>query len=182
MNYLFVDTETTGFPKKGPRIQEGQARVCQLAFIYTDEDGKTLAEFSSMIRPDGWSIKEDASKIHGLTDDTCFAHGLDMRLVMEVFKRFETNANVVVAHNEEFDRGMLTIEESYLVGQEIDYIVTPWHCTMKSNEHHFGKWPKLAAALEFFTGRILGADAHDALHDVRACRDIFFAARDREVA
>lgn len=177
ITYLFVDTETTGFFKKGACIQDGQARVCQLAFIYTDEDGKTLAEFSAMIQPDGWTIKEDAQKIHGKTDELCKAHGLPISLVMQVFKIFEANANLVVAHNEELDRTMLTIEEAYLKGAELEHEVTPWHCTMKENMHHFGKWPKLAQALEFFTGRILGADAHDAMHDVRACRDIFFAAK-----
>lgn len=177
--YLFTDTESTRFPYKGG-MREGQARVCQLAFIYTDAEGKTLAEFCALIKPDGWEIKEEAQKVHGITLEDCEAHGIPSTQALALFRHYEKMATKVIAHGEQFDRQMMDIEQAY-ASNGGDLPREPWHCTMKSYTHYFaGKWPKLAAALEFFTGRILGDDAHDAMHDVRACRDIFFAAKAKE--
>lgn len=177
--YLFVDTETTGFPKKGGFIQDGQARVCQLACLFTDFYGKKLGEFSCLIKPDNWTISENANKIHGITDQMCLEHGIPAAHALNVLGQFASLTSHTIAHNEEFDRGMLDIEYAYATGMESFTELSPFYCTMKQNMHHFGKWPKLAVALEFFTGRVLGDKAHDAMNDVIACRDIFFASRDR---
>lgn len=178
--YLITDTETTGFPKKDGPVQDGQARVCQLAFIYADAQGKTLAEFSCLIKPDGWTISEGAHKVHGITDEMCEKHGIPAAEANRIFQMFRSMATTIVAHGEAFDRNMMDIECAYAVGLNDWSPSEPWHCTMKSTSHFFGKNPTLAAALEFFTGRELGTSAHDAMHDARACRDIFFAAREKE--
>lgn len=175
--YLITDTETTGFPRKGGPIQEGQARVCQLALIYADANGKTLAEFNTLIKPDGWTISEGAGKVHGITDEQCAAYGIPAGEAFAIFQRFAGMATTIMAHGEEFDRSMLDIEKAYALGIDAWMPYSPWHCTMKSNAHYFGKNPKLEHALEFFTGRKLGENAHNAKFDVEACRDIFFAER-----
>ena len=74
--FLFGDTETTTFPKNGNEIQNGQARVCQLGLILTDSDGKSVAEFCSLIKPDGWEIQEGAFKVHGKSMELCDKYGL----------------------------------------------------------------------------------------------------------
>lgn len=178
----FIDTETTGFKKQGNMVQEGQGRVCQIAFLLTDSTGKSLAEVSTLIKPDGWKIGEGAQKVHGFTDEQCEKYGLHAKSVFALFARLASMATLLVAHNEEFDRNMMNVEQAYynetVKDEKYISVDNPWFCTMKTNTHITGgKWPKLEEALQHFCGRSLGDTAHDAMYDVKACRDIFFAMR-----
>jgi len=187
--YLFFDTETTGFPNPGidPRDPK-QGRVCQIAMLLTDENGRSLAEISTLVRPDGWTIGEGAQKVHGITDDRCQQYGLDSKAVFLLFSELATSAKLLVAHNIDFDWKMLTIEASAHGG-----FVMPTQerfCTMQATTELCKlpkargsgyKWPKLAEALPVLCGREIGEDAHDAMVDTRACRDIFLALRDRQL-
>lgn len=178
--FLFIDTETTGFPKKGNLIQDGQARVCQIAMLLTDETGKHLTEFSALIKPDGWKISEGASQVHGFTDEFCELYGITTNEVIYTYFILAEKASLIIAHNADFDKGMMEIEAEYFQNEVVEEgrtkINTPWHCTMKTNTHITGgKWPKLEEAYKHYTGKSLGDNAHDAMYDVKACRDIFFA-------
>ncbi len=185
--FLFIDTETTGFKKSGPLIQEGQARVCQIAMLLTDSNGKSLAEFSALIKPDGWQIGEGAAKVHGFTNDLCEKYGINFKSAVAFYSRMVGMASQVIAHNSEFDRSMMEIEEEYSVNVATDigfrYTTSKqWFCTMKTNTHiKNGKWPKLTEALQHYCGRASTENAHDAMYDVRDCRDIFFAMREKSL-
>lgn len=112
--FLFIDTETTGFPKKGAQvIVPGQARVCQVAMLLTDHAGKPLAEFSSLIKPDGWKIDEGAAKVHGFTNEICEKHGMNFRAVLNLFCFMVSRATTIIAHNADFDKQMMDIELAY---------------------------------------------------------------------
>ena len=172
--FLFLDTETTGFKKSGPLMQHRQARVCQIAMILTDAKGKTLSQFSSLIKPKDWTIHPKAQDVHGISDMDCIMFGIDQRKVVEMFIEYGRFNPTVVAHNEEFDRAMMEIELAYFGIDNPD--IAPWYCTMKANTHITnGKLPKLDIVLQHYCNRSLGNDAHDALEDARACRDIYFA-------
>jgi len=178
--FLFCDTETTGFPKKGNPIQEGQARVCQIALLLTDAEGKALAEFSALIKPDGWKVGEGAAAIHGFSTEHCANYGMAGRSVFQIYAKLASMADVIVAHNSAFDKQMMEIEQAYFnEGREEPLIVdNDWSCTMLTNTHITGgKWPKLNEALKHYCGRELGDQAHNAMYDVQACRDILFAMR-----
>ena len=181
-NYLFIDTETTGFKKSGGLMQEGQARVCQIAMILANQEGRTLSEFSSLVRPERWSISEGAEKVHGITDDDCYTNGLRQSVIIEMYHTLASKADIIVAHNENFDRGMMEIETCYYnnVRDPSDCMAhgKRWYCTMTSNMHLAnGRWPKLDKTLQHYCNRSLGDTAHDAMADTKACRDIFFAMR-----
>lgn len=184
--YLGIDTETTGFKKSGALIQPGQARVCQMGMILFNEEGRSLAEFCSLVTPDGWEVGEGAQKIHGFSTTDCLTFGLSMAGIMQLYRSLTALAVQHVAHNADFDAGMMEIEQAYYnvnrpTEKRIE-IMTPWFCTMKTNTHITGgKWPKLAEALRHFTGREQSA-AHDAMGDVRDCRDVFLAARKKAAA
>lgn len=186
--FLFNDTETTGFPKKsGGVIQPGQARVCQIALLLTDGTGRSLCEFSSLIKPEGWEVSEGAAAVHGFSTAQCDLYGLSQNGVMQLYRSLASMAGVIVAHNSDFDKQMMGIEEAYYnSGRPPEKHMTvknEWFCTMKPNTHVTGgKWPKLNEALKHFTGRDLGDFAHDAMYDVKACRDIFFAMRQKKAA
>lgn len=174
-NFLFIDTETTGFPKNGNRIQDGQARVCQVAMILSAPDGRTLAEFSTLIRPDGWNIHAGAQAVHGITDEMCSLYGLPQRQVMDIYYQFASKSGQKVAHNEKFDRQMIDIENAYYCNEDL-ISEHQWYCTMMTNTTYGGKWPKLVDLYRQKCGKEL-INAHDAMADTRACRDIFFAGR-----
>lgn len=184
-NYLFIDTETTGFKKAGPKIQEGQGRVCQVAMILANEERRILSEFSTLIKPDGWSIQDGANKIHGISDEDCEQFGLSQQSVVRYYAHAVGLADVIVAHNEEFDRAMMEIELAYYNDNdgcgEVAVNYEPWFCTMKRNTHinRTGRWPKLDATLQHYCNKSLGDTAHDAMADTRACVDIFFEMKKR---
>lgn len=177
--FLFLDTETTGFKKKGAIIQEGQARVCQLAMLMTDEHGKSLSEVSFLIQPTDWVISEGAAKIHGFGNELCEQYGVNGRAAYDLFKKLASMCKTVVAHNVGFDRGMMEVEAAY---NKFDEVPQDWFCTMLATMDicklpgRYGKykWPKLEEAYQQICGKQLGENAHDAMWDTRACKDIFF--------
>lgn len=180
--FLGIDTETTGFRKKGSLIQEGQARVCQLAMVLVNEDKKPLAKFSSLIKPDGWVISEGASKVNGLTNEMCEATGLSMKSVYELYLKWSAMADTKIAHNAAFDRGMMEVEAAYFHNDNgYRARIDGWHCTMQENAHLSGG-KSLENCLQHHCGRSVGENAHDAMVDTEACLDVFFALRDKAAA
>lgn len=192
MSLLFIDTETTDFPKKhGNLIQDGQARVCQIAMLLTDDTGKHLAEYSSLIKPDGWTIGKGASDTHGFTDDLCAKYGVSGKGAYVFYTRMVEMADIVVAHNVEFDHKLMEIEAAYC---DRTHPLKKWFCTMEASSPICNlpptqkmldcgfdkpKNPKLEEALKILCDRELGDTAHDAMYDVKACRDIYFALLDK---
>lgn len=192
--FLFLDTETTGFAKGGTLIQYGQARVCQLAMILADEKAKKIAEFSTLIKPTDWEISAGAEKCHGISQQECELHGLDIEDVMDIYHDLSRKAGMNVAHNMSFDKRMMNIESAYHTGntgERLEQRPVSWFCTqekstqvcqipptpkmMAAGRHHY-KAPTLEEAYKHFTG--FGLDgAHDAMVDTRACMTVFFGLR-----
>lgn len=198
-NILFTDTETTGFKKSG-LIVEGQARVCQSAMIMTDEEGKVLSQFSCLVRPDGWQISDSAYNCHGISQLDCERYGLDQAYFMGVFMALASQCKLIVAHNKKFDEAMIDVEIAYYKGRVSDHEVlarqVPWYCTMEASKNvckipptekmkksgrHDYKNPSLREALRILTGQSL-ENAHDAMADAMACKDVFFALEDRSMS
>lgn len=193
MSLIFLDCETTGFSKSGLPKQEGQARVCQIAMLLTDDQGNSLAEFSSLIKPDGWQIHEGAAAVHGFTDEKCEKYGVSARAAYNFYMRMVEISTKIVAHNSKFDSRMMEIEAAYC---DMPHTNKQWYCTMEASAlivnlpptekmlmagYNKPKPPKLEEALQFLCGRGLGDTAHDAMYDVKACRDIYFELRKRGV-
>ncbi len=189
--YLFIDTETTDLPD-GESVKDGQARVCQVAMLLTDAEGNSIAEFSTLIKPDGWVVGDESGAVHGFTTEKCEKYGLDHRLVYGIFQHFAAQADVIVAHNTRFDRQMMKIENAY---NGMGFPENKWVCTMRHSTdickipptekmiaagmHNQFKAPSLNQALQTLCNRTMGSEAHDALWDVRACKEIFFALKAR---
>lgn len=187
MAYLFIDTETTSFPKKyGDIKQDGQARVTQIAMLLTDGNGRSMAEYSTLIKPDGWVINEEAAKVTGFSNELCELWGVSCKAAFNFYLRMAGIATKIIAHNIEFDRKMMQIEAAYC---EQAFPQNDWFCTMHSTAplvnipptekmiaagFNKPKDPKLEESLQFMCGRSLGDTAHDAMYDVKACRDIYF--------
>lgn len=185
--YLFFDTETTGLADyKMPANWEGQPRICQLGAILTDQEGRVKAEANLLIKPEGWTIPEAASAIHGIGQEDAENYGLPIKTVLAIFSRFVSKSYAVVAHNIRFDLFLLEVECSRLPAK-LD-LPTRYHCTMEESKDVLRlpptkrmtdlgmtkfKNPNLQEAYRHFFGRDFEG-AHDAMADVRACRDVFF--------
>lgn len=64
--YLFFDTETTGLPKnwKAPVTDlNNWPRLVQLAYLLYDAQGNKMAEGDYIIKPDGFTVGAEATKI-----------------------------------------------------------------------------------------------------------------------
>jgi DNA polymerase III epsilon subunit-like protein len=166
--YLFVDTETTA--KTNPKI-------CQIAMVFTDNALRTKGIVSSYVRADGWGVPASATAYHGITTKDCETYGMPIQNLLKVFKFYAEHSSLVVAHNAAFDKAAIEreMEQHGIVPPD-----TKWFCTMRESSELVGikhgnggyKWPKLSEAFNHFTGKPL-ENAHDALADTRACREVF---------
>lgn len=178
MSYLIFDTETSGFPSKGlPREHPAQARICQLAFVYLDENFKCLESYSTLIKPDGWKISSGAQAAHGISLEDCHREGVPIKEAISIIDHMlRFNASKVVAHNIGFDRQLIDIEsdliynwfsEKHICTMEL---MTPI-CKLPSKRMTY-KWPKLQEAYKYCFGEEF-KDAHDALADCVATAKVF---------
>lgn len=187
---LFFDTETSGlYNFKKPPADPTQPNLVQLAAILCSDEGKELSVLSQIIYPESWKVSDEAAAVHGITTDR--AHDLGVALVsaLNIFNRMASVSRRVVAHNLAFDRGLIqtaNFRTNRETPEQID--LSKYHfCTMQactnickvpfSTPRKFGpqqwKWPKLQEAhVHFFNREFEGA--HDALADVRACKDVYF--------
>lgn len=185
---LGADTETTGLHQKKLHSRHpDQARVIQLGLKLVNMQGRILAQFSTLIKPSGWSeIHPKAYEAHGITKEDCENFGIDLKAAFAVFKMFAKRANVIVAHNSAFDQPMMEIEADNL---DDEMPPLPWHCTMMqakdicripptANMKKYGfkdyKNPNLTEALKIICNKDLEG-AHDAMVDVSGCLDVFLA-------
>jgi DNA polymerase III subunit epsilon len=183
MRYLFFDTETTGLPKNynAPvKDVDNWPRLVQLAWILTDDAGKELESFNCIVKPDGWVISEQASKIHGITQAKAEAEGVPITEALRLFARLLYNGGVtVVAHNIDFDYKIVGAEFERL-GWPVGFGIMPMICTMKRSTDYcrltgnYGyKWPKLQElhrklfAMDF-------VEAHNAAADISATMRCFW--------
>jgi DNA polymerase-3 subunit epsilon len=178
MKRLYYDTETTGFPAKGGAPLSDQPHIVQLAAILVDDEEGEVASMNTIIKPDGWTVPEDAAAIHGISTEKAERFGVPITSAMSLFSQLCRQADQAIAHNDEFDLKLVTYEIERL-GKPNVLLSTPRFCTMKATTDicklpgRYGqfKWPKLIEAHQHFFSE--GFDgAHDALVDVRACHRV----------
>jgi DNA polymerase III subunit epsilon len=181
---LFFDTETTGKAdfRSAPEA-EHQPRVVQLVALLTDAAGTEIASVSVIVKPYRFLIPDEAAAIHGITTERAIDLGVPLAHALGVFSSLGRIATHLVAHNIAFDAFLLRGECLRMV---TDYPVRPEYCTMKTMTEvcripgpHGFKWPRLQEAYQHCFGREF-AGAHNALADVRACRDIYLWQRAQE--
>jgi DNA polymerase III subunit epsilon len=176
---LFFDTETTGLPRnyKAPvEDLDNWPRMVQLAWWIGD--GARMDAHSAIVKPEGYTIPDEVAQIHGVTQARALKEGYPLFDVLSAFSVSLGEADVIVAHNLDFDR-MIAGAEFIRVGEPewAQHIVKRRGlCTMKSSVdlcriprgNGIGyKYPKLMELHNFlFQQGFEGA--HDALNDVRA--------------
>ena len=182
---LFFDTETTGLPKnyKAPASDlKNWPRLVQVAWLVADKEGNEIKSAEYIIKPDGFTIPAEAAKIHGITHELATSSGVDLKPVLEEIVKDISSAEVLIAHNVQFDEKILGAE-LLRMGQPNHIEGKPRKCTMHSSTDfcripgpYGNKWPKLQ---ELYTKlfRETFDNAHSALADVRACSKCYFELR-----
>ena len=189
--YLFFDTETSGLPKddSAPASDtRNWPRLVQLAWILTDEVGNVLSSSSSIIKPDGFTISKEATKIHGIDTAKALREGKPLKNVIEEFLNATKKANYLVGHNISFDQKIVGAELCRL-GMKDTISTVKGICTMRSatnyceipRGNYYGyKPPKLQELYQKLFGCNFD-NAHDAMADVKATAKCFFELKRREV-
>lgn len=175
---LFFDCETTGKADfKSPPESEHQPRVVQLAAILADNAGAELACLSMIVKPTGFRIPQEASSIHGITTEMAMASGVPRIHALLAFASLARVAKKYCCHNSDFDTFILRGE---CLRMCVEFLDKETFCTMKAMTDvcqipgpYGNKWPRLQEAYQHaFQKQFDGA--HDALSDVRACKDVYF--------
>lgn len=189
---LFFDTETNGIKTwDNPNFQ---LRCVQLGAILQDTETKRiLGEINLIIDQEGAHIPEGATKVHGISDELAERVGMPKGIIDDIFAGLIHRADVIVAHNIQYDLDVvhddLPLSDAVIKGKET-------YCTMKGNVMAV-KAPLTQKQKDYFTGKGTMPDypykvpnltetykhyfgkefvgAHDAMADIRACRDIYFA-------
>lgn len=189
--YLFFDTETTGLPDYRLSLtDEAQPHIVQLAMILTDGIGKELFTFKAPIIPEGFEIDENglAFAVNKISNDIANRYGVKLKTALSMFRFLEEKALMKIAHNYRFDGFLLKCAHERAGVQPIDPPIDKY-CTMKAitevmklpatkrmqacGMEYAPKSARLSEGYEYCTGKKL-ENAHDALADVRACKEIFF--------
>jgi DNA polymerase-3 subunit epsilon len=143
-------------------------------------DGADEASMCTLVRPEGWSVAPGAQRVHGISTNRAAAEGAPLADAISAFHDLAERAELLVAHNIDFDR-LVVLSEYVRLGRPHPFAGKREFCTMKvatdivrlPGPYGF-KWPSLQEAYRHFTGRDLDG-AHDALADVRACRAVYEA-------
>lgn len=182
---LYYDTETSDYHE-----ETSPSLPVQIAAILTGRQGRTIAAMSCIINQRTWvgiSVNPIAERVsggprgHGITQRTCDEYGFPAEVVLNQFRRMLRCAKTVVAHNIEFDIGVMCHSFSTQTLPALEW--PEQFCTMREaapmmkmpayGKYRIGgyKAPKLAEAYRWATGAAF-ENAHDAFADTSACKTV----------
>lgn len=161
-----IDLETTG-------VDVNEDRIVQIAVVLLSPDG-TRTRRSRIINP-GRPIPKEASEIHGISDDDVTGKPLFWQ-VAKSLQTLLTGVDITGYNVRRFDVPLLAAEfkRCDIVWPNPHQLVVDSFEIFKRQEPH-----KLAQALEFYTGDILGDDAHDAVADAEAAMNVLLGQAER---
>jgi DNA polymerase III subunit epsilon len=183
--YLFFDTETTGLPKnwKSPVTDlNNWPRMVQLAYLLYDKHGNKIFEGDYIIKPEGFIIPSDASRVHRITTERAIKEGLSLLKVLSVFQSLVDQAEYLVAHNMSFDEKIIGAE---LLRSKMPNSIEDKSkiCTMRNTTNFcaidgpYGyKWPKLSE-LHYKLFKTNFEESHNAAVDINATAKCFWELR-----
>lgn len=191
MNAIIFDCETNGKPLNYKGLMsdvKNWPRVTQLAWQKASmETGEVLNQHESLIIPDGWIVPKEKFFIdNNMSTERCQDEGKPIHDVLDLLIKDMDDAELIVAHNLQFDHNVVGAEMIRLKKKSIKRLLKV--CTMEASTNYlkmpgqYGKykWPKLLELHKFLFGEEFDM-AHDAMVDVDACRKSFFELIKRDV-
>lgn len=193
MKILFFDTETTGLPPKGYKLNEDTVHLyphlIQLGYqLYEDEN--LLGESGFIVSPnEDFEISESAFNAHGISKESVLKEGVHPAEALHGFFELVKGVDVVICHNYWFD-SMLIEAECLRLGIENLLPYRGHLCTMEATtgllkipspyyKRKF-KFPKLLELHQWLFGEDFEG-AHDALNDVKATAKCYFELKKRNL-
>jgi DNA polymerase III alpha subunit (gram-positive type) len=180
--YLFFDTETTGLPKnwKAPVTDlNNWPRLVQLACLLYDHNGNKISGGDYIIKPEGFTIPAEVSKIHRITNERALSEGQSLLVVLEHFNALIEQATCLVAHNMAFDEKIVGAE-FLRNGMKNSLMAKNKICTMERSTNFcaingpYGyKWPKLSE-LHYKLFKTNFEEAHNASVDITITAKCFW--------
>ena len=181
--YLFFDTETTGLPKDfslPAAADDNWPKLVQLSWIVTDKSGEVITSEDHIIKPVGFTIPKEASKINGITTDIALAKGEDLKDVLGRFNKDCERCCLCVGHNIPFDKKVVG-SEFLRLGMQDPVVFMPEADTMSSSIYYCripkrnGKYkrPRLQELYKKLFGHKFNG-AHNSMCDVTATKECFF--------
>ena len=207
MANLYYDTETTGLPNKPAPVKQyghthntnGYPRLIQIGWILTDEEDNTLSKHDYIVKPNGFSIPEDAVAINGITTAEALEKGVSLLDVLHSFSEDLRKADKLIGHNIGYDIEVMRGELRRKRQRDSLELLTslPVVDTMKSTvefcaipfppdkPRHYDtgcdfKYPKLRELYQ----KLFGCEfenAHDAMADIEATRRCYVELHQRGI-
>ncbi len=185
MNILFIDTETNSLPINRTLSFEhldNWPRIVQISWALFSDLGIPISEKNYIIKPNGFKIDNNgrACQTNGITQEIADLNGISIHDALIKFNDAVDSADLLVAHNMNFDRNV-TFAEYLRDGQEERTKVKKKSmCTQKVGTDfckipgYYGdyKWASLSELyFKLFNERF---EAHNAKNDVEALAKCYF--------
>ncbi|MEE2699798.1 MAG: DNA polymerase III subunit alpha [Bacteroidota bacterium] len=181
--YLIFDTETTGLPQnwKAPLTDfDNWPRLVQLAWQVHDKEGRLVDVKNYIIKPEGFDIPFNASKIHGISTERATQEGVDISEVLAVFMKELEKVKFIVGHNIGFDNNIVGCE---FLRKNMPNLLQSFakidtkndatdFCKIPGGKGGRFKWPSLTELHQHLFGEAF-AEAHNASADVEATARCF---------
>ena len=174
-----LDTETTGKDVPFAAITDSQkwsvVRLVQFAYELYTVEGELVEKKCVLIKPDGYTIPESSTLIHGIIQERAMNEGITMIEVCSMLEKVLPKVNTIVAHNLEFDTNVI---QSELYRYHQFFLLDQWkqkenECTMLMGKRYLGKWTKLSVLAEH-CGIQVPTGLHQADVDTHLCATIYF--------
>lgn len=181
---LIFDTETTGKAQNyNAAVTDinNWPRMVQLAWQIHNNDGVLVSNKDYIIRPDGYDIPYNTTKIHGITTQMAKDLGKALHEVLEEINKDLAHCSLLVGHNIQFDLGVLGcefhragIETSLLNIKTSDTMLDSIQfCKIPTGREGVYKYPKLSELFEKLFNYPFD-EAHNAAADVNSTAQSFF--------
>jgi DNA polymerase III subunit epsilon len=111
MKVLVTDTETSGLPLfNDPSEDPRQPHLCEVAgFLFDDKTFALEETLHYIVQQDGFDVDPKAFEAHGITRERSMDEGLPETKVLSEFMALHAKADLVVAHNWQFDQRIFRI-------------------------------------------------------------------------
>lgn len=183
--FLVLDTETTGLPtRRNASYTELSVwpRIVTISWALFRSRTECLSHRHHIVRPVGFRIPVEASRIHGVTHAKADREGQPLASVLAALQSeiSQCRPTSLVCHNVAFDRPIVLAEflRAGMSPSVLESLST--YCTMETTTDFCAipgysgfKFPTLRKLYSKLFGRSMDG-AHNAAHDVLACAECFF--------
>lgn len=172
---VVFDTETTGIAlKQESHLDPRQPHIASVAAVAYTPAWEEIHSVHLFVKPDGWVMPEEATAVHGITQEFLEWYGIDLDAVLTPLDFLFHNADQIWAFGMKFDKQLYGIECARR--ERTDWLAPQkTHCAMQlmagilkiPGQYGDYKWPSLVDSYHALFG--CGFEkAHDGLADVRA--------------